>query len=106
MSGEDISDTFGMAAKGFRGVRAGSENKIDQLPYSMWLDPKTTSLIRIGIAAAQGPDTGMPLHVALARDAGATKDEIISAIMLGLPPEGQRPVPVSSSPLELCDPHT
>jgi len=52
------------------------------------LDLKTSSLVHIGILAALGLDSGMPFHVVVARDAGATRDEIISAIMLGLP--GQR----------------
>jgi alkylhydroperoxidase/carboxymuconolactone decarboxylase family protein YurZ len=54
------------------------------------LDAKTSSLVHIGIIAALGLENGLPLHVAMARDAGATKDEIISAILIGLPDGGGR----------------
>ena len=49
------------------------------------LDPKTLSLVNIGIMAALGLEQGLPLQIALARDAGALRDEIISAMMVGLP---------------------
>lgn len=49
------------------------------------LDPKTVSLVNIGIMTALGLNRGLPLQIAMARDAGALRDEIISAMMMGLP---------------------
>jgi alkylhydroperoxidase/carboxymuconolactone decarboxylase family protein YurZ len=53
--------------------------------YPNILDPKTVSLVNIGIMTALGLDRGLPLQIAAARDAGALRDEIISAMMMGLP---------------------
>jgi alkylhydroperoxidase/carboxymuconolactone decarboxylase family protein YurZ len=65
------------------------------------LDPKTSTLIQIGIIAALGLESSMPLHIALARGAGATRQEVISAMMIGLPgsdaidPDGRMKTPDS-----------
>ena len=54
------------------------------------LDPKTTALIYIAILAALGMDSGIPFHVSLAKKSGATKEEIIHAVLIGLPPAGHK----------------
>jgi alkylhydroperoxidase/carboxymuconolactone decarboxylase family protein YurZ len=52
------------------------------------LDEKTSHLVYIGILAAQRLVSGVPFHVKLARAAGASREEVISAILLGLPAAG------------------
>ncbi len=49
------------------------------------LDKKTNELIIIGIFAAHRGITGIGTHVQRAIDEGATKEEIIAAILLALP---------------------
>ncbi len=52
------------------------------------LDEKTSHLVYIGILAAQRLVSGVPFHVKLARRAGASREEVISAVLLGLPAAG------------------
>ena len=48
------------------------------------LDAKTRELIKIGMAAANGSETGVESHVHRALDAGATEREIEHTVMLGI----------------------
>jgi alkylhydroperoxidase/carboxymuconolactone decarboxylase family protein YurZ len=52
------------------------------------LDPKTQHLCYISVLAAARLETGIPFHVKLAKTAGATREEVISAILVGLPAVG------------------
>jgi alkylhydroperoxidase/carboxymuconolactone decarboxylase family protein YurZ len=49
------------------------------------LDDKTRWLIKLGISAASRHQTGVTTHVKRSRDAGATEDEIIHALLLVIP---------------------
>lgn len=49
------------------------------------LDEKTNELIIIGIFAAHRGITGIGTHVQRAMEEGATKEEVIAAILLALP---------------------
>jgi alkylhydroperoxidase/carboxymuconolactone decarboxylase family protein YurZ len=48
------------------------------------LDPKTKQLIYIGMKAAQGDETAVFFHVPMAKQAGASRGEIIETILLTL----------------------
>lgn len=52
------------------------------------LDRKTHQLIYLAVLAVQRLESGIPFHVKLAKQAGATKEEIFSAILAGLPATG------------------
>jgi alkylhydroperoxidase/carboxymuconolactone decarboxylase family protein YurZ len=52
------------------------------------LDNKTECLAYLAVLAALRLDSGVPYHVVLAKEAGATRAEIISAILVGLPAAG------------------
>ena len=52
------------------------------------LDKKTQALAYLAVLAALGRESGIPFHVALARQAGASREEVISAILVGLPAAG------------------
>jgi alkylhydroperoxidase/carboxymuconolactone decarboxylase family protein YurZ len=52
------------------------------------LDEKTATLAYLSVLAALRLDAGVPFHAAHARQAGATRDEVISAILVGLPAAG------------------
>ena len=54
------------------------------------LDPKTSAIAYLAVLAALGLESGVPFHVRSARNAGATREEIISAILVGLPAAGHR----------------
>jgi alkylhydroperoxidase/carboxymuconolactone decarboxylase family protein YurZ len=52
------------------------------------LDPKTAALAYLAVLAALGLESGVPFHVKAARNAGATRQEVVSAILVGLPAAG------------------
>lgn len=52
------------------------------------LDSKTESLAYLAVLAALRLDSGVPFHAVIAKEAGATRAEIISAILVGLPAAG------------------
>ena len=48
------------------------------------LDPKTKQLINIAIQTATRNPDGVRFHAAMAREAGATKEEIVGAVVMNL----------------------
>jgi len=52
------------------------------------LDKKTKQLIRIACLAMQGNAEGAHFHAVMAREAGATRQEVISAVVLTLSEAG------------------
>ena len=53
------------------------------------LDRKTSALAYLAVLAALRLDSGVPFHVKLAKQAGASRDEVISALLVGLPAAGE-----------------
>lgn len=52
------------------------------------LDRKTSTLAYLAVLAALRMESGIPFHVKAAQEAGASRDEVISAVLLGLPAAG------------------
>jgi alkylhydroperoxidase/carboxymuconolactone decarboxylase family protein YurZ len=52
------------------------------------LERKTASLAYIAVLAALRMESGIPFHVRQAKQAGASREEIISAVLIGLPAAG------------------
>ena len=52
------------------------------------LDPKTAHLAYLAVLAAMRLESGVPFHARLAKNAGASRAEVISAILIGLPASG------------------
>jgi len=52
------------------------------------LDPKTAELAYLAVLAAVRLESGVPFHVKMAKQAGATREEVVSAILVGLPAAG------------------
>jgi alkylhydroperoxidase/carboxymuconolactone decarboxylase family protein YurZ len=67
------------------------------------LDEKTRALAYIGVLAAIRSDNGIESHVMNARKAGATRKEIISAILVGLPAAGHSVMQVLPTALSAYD---
>lgn len=72
---------------------------VQDLGEASKLDGKTEALIYIGILAATRLDSGLPFHVAEAKKHGASRDEVISAVLVGLPAVGN--VVIQSLPIAL-----
>ena len=52
------------------------------------LEAKTSGLAYIAVFAALNRVSGIPFHVISAKEAGATREKVISAVLLGLPAAG------------------
>lgn len=73
---------------------------VHRLEHASELEPRTLHLAYLAVLAALGLHSGIPLHVELARDAGATRKEIASAALVGLPAAGNRVI--QSLPIALA----
>lgn len=88
----DKSGTISNAFKTFM-TEAPNQAKIwgsmvQALGEASALDEKTGALAYIAVLAALNRVSGIPFHVISAKEAGATRAEIISAILVGLPAAG------------------
>lgn len=52
------------------------------------LDKKTEELAYLAVLAATGNTSGIPFHVLSARAHGASRQEVLSAVLIGLPAAG------------------
>jgi alkylhydroperoxidase/carboxymuconolactone decarboxylase family protein YurZ len=52
------------------------------------LDGKTAALAYLAVLAALRLESGVPFHVQAAKQAGASREEVVSAILIGLPAAG------------------
>jgi alkylhydroperoxidase/carboxymuconolactone decarboxylase family protein YurZ len=67
------------------------------------LDGKTSSLAFLAVLAALRMESGIPFHVQSAKQQGATREEVISAILVGLPAAGHVVTQVLPIALEAYD---
>lgn len=63
-------------------------NLVQGLSSASALDRKTQSIAYLAVLAAMRRINGIPFHVKMARKAGASRDEVISAVLIGLPAAG------------------
>ena len=61
---------------------------VQDLGKASALDKKTEALAYLAVLAALRLESGIPFHVVMAKNAGATRDEVISAVLVGLPATG------------------
>jgi alkylhydroperoxidase/carboxymuconolactone decarboxylase family protein YurZ len=61
---------------------------VQGLDQASALDKKTEELAYLSVLAALRMESGVPFHVQSAKQAGASRDEVISAVLVGLPAAG------------------
>jgi alkylhydroperoxidase/carboxymuconolactone decarboxylase family protein YurZ len=61
---------------------------VEALDAASALDPKTKALAYLAVLAALDLESGVPFHAAEAKAAGASRAEVASAILIGLPAAG------------------
>lgn len=61
---------------------------VQKLGAASKLDRKTEELAYIAVLAAVRLESGIPFHVKQAKSYGASRDEVISTILVGLPAVG------------------
>ncbi len=67
------------------------------------LDEKTSDLAYLAVLAALQMESGIPFHVKTARGHGATREEVISAVLIGLPAAGHRVTQVLPAAIQAFD---
>lgn len=88
MNNQSISNafkTFGEEASGHAQVWMEA---VQKLGATSKLDKKTEALSYIAVLAASRLESGIPFHVKEAKKYLASREEIISAILIGLPAVG------------------
>jgi alkylhydroperoxidase/carboxymuconolactone decarboxylase family protein YurZ len=86
--GQLISDAFQLFLKESPKHAQAWMSAVRGLSEASALDEKTRTLSYLAVLAALRLESGVPFHVAHAKELGATRDEIISAILVGLPAAG------------------
>lgn len=61
---------------------------VQALGQASALESKTGTLAYLAVLAALERPSGIPFHVQAARKAGASREEVISAVLVGLPAAG------------------
>ncbi|HEX2906688.1 MAG TPA: carboxymuconolactone decarboxylase family protein [Phototrophicaceae bacterium] len=76
---------------------------VQALDQASALDKKTEELAYLAVLAALRMESGVPFHVKMAKQAGASRDEVISAILVGLPAAGHSVTQVLPAALAAYD---
>lgn len=76
---------------------------VQALDQASALDHKTEELAYLAVLAALRMESGIPFHVQMAKQAGASRQEIISAILVGLPAAGHSVTQVLPAALSAYD---
>jgi len=76
---------------------------VQELAQASALDGKTRELAYIAVVAALRLESGIPFHVRGAKQAGASREEVISAILVGLPAAGHVVTQVLPAAMEAYD---
>lgn len=85
-----ISDAFRAFIENAPEHQAAWAETVQKLSAANAMDPKTGALAYLAVLAAVGLHSGIPFHAKGAKMAGASREEVISAVLIGLPAIGNR----------------
>ena len=85
---QHVSSSFEAFMKESGGVGPAFMEMVMKTSDSSALDKKTAELAYLAVLAAVRLQGGLPFHVKSAKALGATREEIISAILVGIPAIG------------------
>jgi alkylhydroperoxidase/carboxymuconolactone decarboxylase family protein YurZ len=83
-----MSDAFRLSSKECPRHAEVWMNAVGGLAEARALDSKTRALAYLAVVAALRLESGVPFHVARAKEAVASREEVLSAILVGLPAAG------------------
>lgn len=83
-----VSDAFQAFMREAPGQAQAWGAMVGGLAEASALDEKTSALAYLAVLAAQRLEGGIPFHVRAARQAGASREEVVGAIVIGLPAAG------------------
>jgi alkylhydroperoxidase/carboxymuconolactone decarboxylase family protein YurZ len=84
-------------------VHAAWMETVERLGQASALDQKTKALAYLAVLAAARLESGLPFHVRMAKASGATRDEVVSSILVGLPAVGHAVIGALPIALEAYD---
>lgn len=99
----NVSNAFETFSKETPEVHKAWMETIQKLDSASALDHKTEELAYIAVLAAIRLESGLPFHVKMAKASGATRNEIISSILMGLPAVGNAVIQALPIALEAYD---
>jgi len=90
-----VSDRQPLISKAFQSFQKDTPDHakawgelVVKLAQASALDAKTGQLVYLAVLAALGRASGIPFHVRQAKETGASREEVLSAILTGLPAAG------------------
>jgi AhpD family alkylhydroperoxidase len=83
-----VSNAFETFAKEAPEQQAAWMEAVQKLDKASALDKKTEELAYLAVMAVMRLESGLSFHVKMAKENGASREEIISAILVGLPAAG------------------
>jgi alkylhydroperoxidase/carboxymuconolactone decarboxylase family protein YurZ len=98
-----ISNAFQTFLKEAPGHAGAWMQAVQGLDQASALDKKTEELAYLAVLATLRMESGVPFHVRSAKQAGASRAEVISALLVGLPAAGQVVVQVLPAALAAYD---
>ncbi|MCX6271583.1 MAG: carboxymuconolactone decarboxylase family protein [Bacteroidetes bacterium] len=85
-----VSSAFALFMKEAPAHQQAWMEMVMKLSKASALEPKTSDLAYLAVLAATGLESGIPFHAQMAKSHGATREEVISAILIGLPAAGNK----------------
>lgn len=98
-----VSSAFEMFFREAPGHAGAWMEAVKALDGASALEEKTAELAYLAVLAALRLESGVPFHAKMARQAGASRAEIISAVLLGLPAAGNQVIQVLPAALAAYD---
>ncbi|MCL2116033.1 MAG: carboxymuconolactone decarboxylase family protein [Methanobrevibacter sp.] len=98
-----MSKSFEVFASEAPEVQKAWMEMAEKLDKKSALDKKTEELSYISVLSAVGLESGIPFHTSMVKANGASRDEIISSILLGLPAVGSKVIKSLPIGLEAYD---
>jgi alkylhydroperoxidase/carboxymuconolactone decarboxylase family protein YurZ len=101
--GQLISDAFQLFLKESPEHAQAWMDAVRGLSEASALDARTQALAYLAVLAALRMESGIPFHVVQAKQAGASREEVVSAILVGLPAAGHAVTQVLPAALQAYD---
>ncbi|MFP4564833.1 MAG: carboxymuconolactone decarboxylase family protein, partial [Spirochaetia bacterium] len=99
----EVSEGFQIFNSEAEGSSKAWSGMIAGLTEASALDPKTRSLAYLAVLAALRIESGVAFHVKAAKREGASREEVISAVLVGLPAAGHVVTEVLPAAVEAFD---
>jgi len=99
MDNKNVSDSFQVFMKEAPEYSKAWMEAVQKYDAACSLDEKTAEIAYVAVLAAVGIESGIPFHVKRAKELGASREDIKSAVLLGLPAVGIKAVKSLSTAL-------